>query len=129
MFKKRQVHYFMDRLIDIDPEGRNVVLESEVQFDKENIVRLKPDTPAPQPAVCWDEDWEVLAFWKRKRYYFKEQLFQITRERFGTPPITLTLSELQADHRMSLAHAERQAKVPQMVETWLCSILSGMYST
>lgn len=123
-FKKRQVHYFMDLLTDIKPEGWHVVLESEIQFDGKDSVRFKTDA-VPRPAVRWDVDWEVLAFWKRKRHYFKEKLFQITKERFGTPPITIALSELQADHRMTTAYAERQAQLPRMVETWLCNIPPG----
>lgn len=121
MYTKRQVRHYMDLLFKIQPEGAQAVLGSGVRRNGKDSVCLQ--TTSPQR-----KDYEVLAFWKRKRFYFKEQLFQIRKEGFGTPPVTPTLSELREDCRMSVAGAERGAQLQQTVETWLHHIPPGSYA-
>lgn len=61
-------------------------------------------------------DLEILAFWKRARSHFKDQLFQLSKIRFGTPPVSPTLSEMKAAHRASVTWAEQSRSLQHQVE-------------
>ncbi|KAL2273114.1 hypothetical protein FJTKL_04925 [Diaporthe vaccinii] len=120
---KAQVRFYIDQLLQIKPDGEQVVLRAEVQGEGRDGVSLK--TSAPDRPIPWDDNVEVLAFWKRQRYHLKEQLFQVTKKRFGTPPVTPTLSEIQEDCRMSAKWTERWPVLQYEVETWLRNIPPG----
>lgn len=105
---KDQVRFYMERLLQIKPEGLQVVREGEMRMQKE------------QRSLPRDDDFYVLAFWKRTRYYFEEQLHRLTKEQFDTPP-TPTLSEVGTDCRLS-AWAERRPALQHAVEIWLRTI-------
>lgn len=120
---KQTVRFYMEQLLTIKPEGVQVVRDAEVQLERKDHVCLKSNAPLP-----WDDDFHILSFWKQQRFFFKEQLFKVTKEKFGTPPATPTLSELQAD-RTSVAWVERWPVLQQQVEAWLRSIPGRLCSS
>lgn len=80
VFPMPQVRYYMERRLQIKPEGIQIVRKAEVQMQKDSVC-LK--TNARHPSVSWDDNLHVLAFWKRTRYYFEGQLYRLTKEQFG----------------------------------------------
>jgi hypothetical protein len=52
----------------------------------------------------------------------------VTKRRFGTTPVTPTLSEVQGDCRMSAKWTERWPVLQREVETWLRNIPPGRLS-
>lgn len=113
---KQTVRFYIEQLLKVKPEGAQLVRGAEVQLARKDHVCLKNNAPLP-----WEKDYEVLAFWKRQRYYFKTQLFQITKEKFGTPPPTPSLSEIHAQARIE-ERAKRWPVVQEEIETWLHSV-------
>lgn len=116
MYTKRQVWYYMMRLCEIEPEGKQAVLASEVQFEGHSTVRLKPNVVIPAR-----KDFEVLAFWKRKRYLFQQKLTGLTNEYFSTQTNTAT----SAAQECSMSGAEWAAQLQRAVETWLRDVPSA----
>lgn len=115
----------MNRLLALKPEGEQVVLQAEVQIRGQYEVCLKANSP--RPPIAWDDEVEVLAFWKRKRFLFQQKLQQIRRQRFGTPPPSPDLSSLQAEHRLSVDWSERWPALQQEVEAWLRTMPSRVF--
>lgn len=111
---KLGVRFYLEKLHRIQPEGAQFVPAIEIQREGRDSVCL--------PTLSGKSDTEVLTFWKRTRDRFKYQLLQIERERYGTPPVTPTRSELRADHRMEVAWAERFQGLQRQVEEWLSRV-------
>lgn len=95
-----------------------------VRFSKnqEDSVSLKDGAP---PLL--DDESFILFFWKTQRQYFKTQLFELRRAKFGTPPLTPTQSELLAEAQASML-AEKWPIVVQGIEKWV-SDLPGRFAT
>lgn len=121
--QKGMVCFYMKRLLELEPEGANVVLGAEIQILGQDEVCLKPNVPLP--SIPWDNDMEVLGFWKRKRWFFSQELSRIRKER--SLPSSPDLSDLQADYHWSLAQSKRQPDLQQKVEKWLCEIQPGKF--
>lgn len=83
---KQVVRYYMERVIAIEPEGAQVIQESEVQLSRKGYVRLKNNVPRDhicfknkeEETVPWSklrgEDCKVPGSWKDQIDYFKTQL-------------------------------------------------------
>lgn len=127
--QRKMVRFYMERLLALKPEGAKVVLGDEIQTLGRDEVCLKANLP--RPSIPWDNGMEVLGFWKRKRWFFSQELSRIRNERSGTPlPSSPDLSDLQAEHRLSVARSRRwPAFQHEEVEKWLCAIQPGKLSS
>lgn len=82
-----QVRYYEDRLLGFEPEGVQAVREGEARMQKE------------QGSVPQQDDFYVLAFWKRSRYFFQQHLERLTGEDFNAIPHQPTVSEAPTETR------------------------------
>lgn len=56
---KGQICFYMEQLLQIEPEGAQVVLRVEIQIEGKDTVCLES---AFRPPICWDEDIWTLKF-------------------------------------------------------------------
>lgn len=93
-----------------EPEGVEAVREGEARMQKE------------QGSVPQHDDFYVLAFWKRSRYFFQQHLERLTGEDFNarTPPRP-TVSEAPTETRAAF-WAQRRPALEHAVEGWLRTI-------